>query len=156
MESTPKLLFGKKTPPKWHKREYFYSGLPWWFGGKESVCQCSRHRFNPWSGKIPHTMGQLSPCATATEAHMPYGLCSMEATTMRSLSTATREQSPFAASREKLTRNEDSTQPKKKENTSTLFVLLHTQQSWEALNYRIGTPVWSKIRKGIVISSVKF
>ena len=72
---------------------------------------------------------------------MPYGLCSMEATTMRSLSTATREQSPFAASREKLTRNEDSTQPKKKENTSTLFVLLHTQQSWEALNYRIGTPV---------------
>nr|XP_058901061.1 zinc finger protein 566-like [Kogia breviceps] len=25
------------------------------------------HGFNPWSGKIPHTMEQLSPCATTTE-----------------------------------------------------------------------------------------
>ena len=25
------------------------------------------HRFNPWSGKIPHAMEQLSPCATTTE-----------------------------------------------------------------------------------------
>ena len=23
--------------------------------------------FDPWSGKIPHAMGQLSPCATTTE-----------------------------------------------------------------------------------------
>ena len=22
-------------------------GLPSWFGGKESACQCRRHRFNP-------------------------------------------------------------------------------------------------------------
>ena len=22
-------------------------GLPWWFGGKESACQCRRQRFNP-------------------------------------------------------------------------------------------------------------
>ena len=27
--------------------------LPWWFSGKESACQCRRHRFNPWSRKIP-------------------------------------------------------------------------------------------------------
>ena len=26
-----------------------------------------RHRFDPWSGKIPHAAGQLSPCATTTE-----------------------------------------------------------------------------------------
>ena len=25
------------------------------------------HRFDPWSGKIPHATGQLSPCATTTE-----------------------------------------------------------------------------------------
>ena len=22
-------------------------GVPWWLSGKESVCQCKRHRFNP-------------------------------------------------------------------------------------------------------------
>nr|XP_058902079.1 pyruvate dehydrogenase phosphatase regulatory subunit, mitochondrial-like [Kogia breviceps] len=25
------------------------------------------HRFEPWSGKIPHAAEQLSPCATSTE-----------------------------------------------------------------------------------------
>ena len=28
-------------------------GLPWWPNGKESTCQCRRHRFDPWSRKIP-------------------------------------------------------------------------------------------------------
>ena len=28
-------------------------GLPWWFSGEESVCQCRRHRFDPWVGKDP-------------------------------------------------------------------------------------------------------
>ena len=42
-------------------------GLPWWLSGKESACQCRRHRFHPWAGKIPSTPGQLSPCATTTE-----------------------------------------------------------------------------------------
>ena len=26
---------------------YVYMGLPWWLSGKESTCQCRRHRFNP-------------------------------------------------------------------------------------------------------------
>ena len=42
-------------------------GLPWWHSGQESACQCRGHRFNPWSGKIPHATEQLSPCATTTE-----------------------------------------------------------------------------------------
>ena len=29
-------------------------GLPCWFNGKEFTCQCRRHRFDPWSTKIPH------------------------------------------------------------------------------------------------------
>ena len=29
------------------------NGLPRWLSGKESACQCRRHRFNPWVGKIP-------------------------------------------------------------------------------------------------------
>ena len=28
-------------------------GLPRWLSGKESACQCRRHRFDPWMGKIP-------------------------------------------------------------------------------------------------------
>ena len=40
-------------------------GLPWWLRGKESACQCRRHGFDPWSGKVPHALEQLSPCATA-------------------------------------------------------------------------------------------
>ena len=64
-------------------------GLPWWFSGWESSCQCRGHGFEPLSGKIPHTVEQLSspqllslrsrvrkpqllsPHATTTEAHAP-------------------------------------------------------------------------------------
>ena len=44
-----------------------FLGLPWWCSGQESACQCRGHRFEPWSGKIPHAVEQLSPCATTTE-----------------------------------------------------------------------------------------
>ena len=27
--------------------------LPWWLSGKESACQCRRHGFDSWVGKIP-------------------------------------------------------------------------------------------------------
>ena len=30
--------------------------------GKESACQCRRHRFDPWSKKMPPAAGQLSAC----------------------------------------------------------------------------------------------
>ena len=30
-----------------------YMGLPRWFSGKESACQCRRCRFAPWVRKIP-------------------------------------------------------------------------------------------------------
>ena len=43
------------------------TGLPWWLSGKESSCQCRRHRCSPWPGKTPHATGQLSPWATTTE-----------------------------------------------------------------------------------------
>ena len=42
-------------------------GLPWRLSGKESACQCRRHRFDPWSWKIPHVAEQLGPCATTIE-----------------------------------------------------------------------------------------
>ena len=30
-----------------------FLGLPGWLSGKESACQCRRHRFDPWVGEIP-------------------------------------------------------------------------------------------------------
>ena len=36
--------------------KYILYGLPSWFSGRESACQCRRHRrlwFKPWVGKIP-------------------------------------------------------------------------------------------------------
>ena len=35
-------------------------GLPWWLRGKEFACQCRRHRFDPWFGKIPWRRKQQS------------------------------------------------------------------------------------------------
>ena len=45
-------------------------GLPWWPSGIESAYQCRRCGFDPWSGKIPHAVEQLSPCTT-TRACVP-------------------------------------------------------------------------------------
>ena len=33
--------------------EITFPGLPWWSSGWESTCQYRRHRYNPWSGRIP-------------------------------------------------------------------------------------------------------
>ena len=35
-----------------HYLQIWY-GLPWWLSGKEHACQCRRHRFNSWVGKVP-------------------------------------------------------------------------------------------------------
>ena len=33
----------------------------------ETACQCKRHGFDPWSGKIPQALEQLSRCVTTTD-----------------------------------------------------------------------------------------
>ena len=43
------------------------SRLPWCLSDKETTCQCRRHGFDPWPGKMPHAVEHLSPCTTATE-----------------------------------------------------------------------------------------
>ena len=45
--------------------------LSWWSSGWDSTCQCRGHGLDPWSRKIPHTTGQLSPHATNTEPMHP-------------------------------------------------------------------------------------
>ena len=66
-------------------------GLPRWLSGKESACQCRRHGFDPWSGKIPQALEQRS------RAPQLPSLCSGALVTW-SPRSATRE-----ASREKVT-----------------------------------------------------
>ena len=36
-----------------YKRDDNGRGRLWWLSGEESTCQCRRHRFDPWVGKIP-------------------------------------------------------------------------------------------------------
>ena len=68
-----------------------------------STCRCRGHGFDPWLGKIPHAMEQLSPCATTTEpvlqslrattteAYVPTARAlQREGTAMRSPRTATK------------------------------------------------------------------
>ena len=48
----------------WRKRDVKkrQTGLPWWLSGKESTCQCRRHRFDPWVRKVPwRRKWQLTP-----------------------------------------------------------------------------------------------
>ena len=44
-------------------QEFGFWGLLWWSSGKE----CKEHGFDPWSRKVPHATGQLSPWATIIE-----------------------------------------------------------------------------------------
>ena len=65
--------------------------LLWWLRCWESSCQCRDTSLIPGLGRFH--MGQLSPCATASEAHGPRRPCSATggATAMRSLCSASRE-----------------------------------------------------------------
>ena len=44
-----------------------YRGPPWWLSGKESTYQWRRHGFDPWSGKIPYAVEELTPYATTSK-----------------------------------------------------------------------------------------
>ena len=55
-----------------------HRGLHWWSSSKEFACQCRRHRFNPWSRKIPHAAEQLSPCSTPEPVFQSPGVTATE------------------------------------------------------------------------------
>jgi len=50
-----------KSPKHWTTREFPRCSIliVWWLSGKESTCQCRRHRFGPWVRKIPCSRKQL-------------------------------------------------------------------------------------------------
>ena len=47
------ILFNFLDCPHGNWNDHAYSGLPWWFSGKESACQSRRYEFDPWVMKIP-------------------------------------------------------------------------------------------------------
>ena len=51
--------------------------VPWWLSGKESTCQCRRHRFDPWVRKIPwRRKRQPTPVFLPGEPHGQRSLAS--------------------------------------------------------------------------------
>ena len=49
-----RIIFHSYPQPWYHiDTVYLVVGVPWWLSVKESVCQCKKHGFDPWSGKIP-------------------------------------------------------------------------------------------------------
>ena len=49
----PHLYCSSETLPCASVSDKLPGALPWWLGGKEPTCQCRRHKFSPWVGKIP-------------------------------------------------------------------------------------------------------
>ena len=76
-----------RTTTRWCPNLHLH-GLPWSSSGYKSACQRRGHGFDPWSGKTPPAVGQLSLCPTTTEP-VPWSPCSAtrETTAMRSLHT---------------------------------------------------------------------
>ena len=56
--------------PKHEKSIKRFSRLPWWLSGEEFTCQCRRHEFDLWSGKIPHAREHLNPCTTTLDPEL--------------------------------------------------------------------------------------
>ena len=64
-------LFYKK-PKDAASHIYHLYWLPWWFSGKQSICQCRRWMFDPWVGKIPleketATQSSILACKNPTD-----------------------------------------------------------------------------------------
>ena len=58
------------------KKKKEHMGLPGWFRGQESACQCRGPGFDPRSGKIPRAVQELSLGARSTQAPVPECLSS--------------------------------------------------------------------------------
>ena len=67
MKMSIKYLFKSQLFSWVHIQNWKSWGLPWWFRGKESVCQYRRCGFHPWSGRTPLAAEQLSPSDTTTD-----------------------------------------------------------------------------------------
>ena len=122
----------------------YKTGLPWWFSGKESACQCKRHRFDPQFGKILYA-AELSLCATTTEPmHCNYWSphilepvsATRKATVIRSPSIAISKEHPAQSEKKKKILQDSSTSFWLSEEVRLFLflVVLGLQWSVEALH----------------------
>ena len=64
------------------------NGLPRWLSGKESACQCKRHRSNPWVGKMPWSRKwQPTPVFLPGKLHGQWSLAGYSAWGRKELGT---------------------------------------------------------------------
>ena len=75
-----------------------------WPSRYKSTCQCRGHGLDPWSGKIPHAMGQLSQCAAITEPVLQ-SLCSATREATAVSPCTTKNNSPARCNQRKPTCN---------------------------------------------------
>ena len=104
----------------------------WWYSGYKSAYRCRGLRFNPGSGKIPHAVEQLNPCATTIEPTLQ-SLCftAREATAMRNPCISTKS-SPHLVQIEKarVHQQRPSATKKKKKKRNRVIVWDSTTDSW--------------------------
>ena len=75
---------------KYIKDSYRSFGLPMWFSSEESACQCRRHRFDPWAGKIPwRRKWQPTPVFLPGESHGQRSLGGLQFMGLQSRTTTT-------------------------------------------------------------------
>ena len=85
------------------------AGLPWWLSGERIACQCRRHGFDPWSGRIPQA-SELKPVPCNFWAHVSWSLYS--AKEARAMGKR------LAAGRDKPALQEDPAQPINKQTNN--------------------------------------
>ena len=89
------------------KNKLYQASLVAQGSGKESACQHRGHRFDLWSEKIPHDVGQLSPWVATTGARVPRAHAPQEKPPQGE-GSAPHEEQPLLPT----TSNKDPTQPK--------------------------------------------
>ena len=124
-----------------------HNGFPWWLSGKESTCQRRRCQFDPWSGKIPHALGQLNRGAPTTEPVLQSpGVAATEPTCLSY--GAHTPSSPSSATREVTTVRSPAPQPERRphplelEKAHTAVKTQHSQKHLKKKDRERAPTVW--------------
>ena len=124
-----------RGPRRRREKERVLEGLPWWHSGLESACQCRGHRFEPWSGRIPHATEQGAREPQLLSLHV-WSLCSAtgEAAIVRGPRTVIKS-GPRLPQLEKalMQKRRPNTAIKKKQKKATCFLM--ALPSWSSANF---------------------
>ena len=141
----------RKGNSHWWKCKLAEPALAWWLSGKESTCQFRRLGFDPWSRKIPRTVGQLNSCTTTESVLQSPGATNTEPPC--AATEARESQSPCSATREaavmrsRAPKLESSPRPLQLEKAHGA---IKTQHSWKHIHKIMGgkklaQPQWKTV-----------